>query len=340
MLELKSLVKAGVHFGHQVAKWNPKMSPYVWGIKNNIHLIDVSKTAWKLDRAAKFLEDIVAEGKSILWVGTKKQAQSSILKAGTDLKMSYVQHRWIGGTLTNYYQVRKSITKLLHLEEILNKSDSSLYTKKELSVLNKSYERLNKSVGGLRNLAWPIGAVVLVDACKENSALKEAKFAGVPVIAIVDTNSDPSMVDYVIPANDDSVRSVSLIINALIDAAARGKESLRSSKALKKETKDAKKDLKAEDVKVIEKDLQSSEIVVEDDEDNEKTLIKKTESSKKIIKKMPKKDEEGALENKKKAKAPVKARKIASTKRVISSSVGLEKEKPKTKKTSISTKKN
>ena len=220
------LVKAGVHFGHQKSRWCPKMKQYIWGYKNKVHLIDVSKTAFQLDKAERFLESVAAEGKTVLWVGTKKAASKSIQDVATKLEMSYVNNRWLGGTLLNFSQVKKSLTRLLHYEDILAKSESNpFYTKKELNLYRKIADKLEKTVGGIRKLTLPIGAIVIVDVNKEQSAVKEAVLMGIPVVGIVDTNSDPSLVDFVIPANDDSPQSVSLLINYLADAVTRGKET-------------------------------------------------------------------------------------------------------------------
>jgi small subunit ribosomal protein S2 len=222
MIDFRRLAKAGVHFGHQTSRWNPKMAPYIWGHKSGVHLIDVSKTAHQLEKASKFLESLAAEGKQILWVGTKKAAQDAIGTIGKTIHMPYVTHRWIGGTLTNSSQVRKSITRLLHFEDIISKAEQSPYTKKELNMYQKIVDRLLKSIGGIRTLRWPVGAVVLVDVRKEQTALKEARSMGIPVVALVDTNGDPSLVDYVIPANDDSPKSVQIVVQYLAEAAQKG----------------------------------------------------------------------------------------------------------------------
>jgi small subunit ribosomal protein S2 len=223
MVDLKKLIEAGVHFGHQTWRWNPKMRPYIWGSKNAVHLIDVSKTARQLEKAAQFLESMAAQGKSILWVGTKKPAQRVVEEIGQRLKQPYVTHRWIGGTLTNFPQVKKSVTKLLHYEDVLSKAEQYPYTKKELGLFQKMIDRYLKSVGGIRTLSWPVGAIVVVDVKKEQTAVREAAAAGVPVVALVDTNSDPSLVDYVIPANDDIPRSIAVITGYLAEAVERGK---------------------------------------------------------------------------------------------------------------------
>jgi len=228
-VDFKELVKAGVHFGHQTSRWCPKMAPYIWGYKNNVHLIDVSKTAYQLEQAARFLEGIAAEGKSILWVGTKKPAQAIMQEVATKLEMPFVNHRWVGGTLSNRPQVRKSVTKLLHFEDILSKSEKfPLYTKKEFNVFQKIAGRLEKNVGGIRNLHWPLGALVVVDVSKERSAIKEAASMGIPVVAIVDTNGDPSMVNFVIPGNDDAPRAIKVVIDYLFEAVEAGIASAKA----------------------------------------------------------------------------------------------------------------
>jgi small subunit ribosomal protein S2 len=225
MIDFRKLVQAGVHFGHQAARWVPKMSPYIWGVKNKVHLIDVSKTAYQLEKAARFLQEVASEGKQILWVGTKKPARNVIQEVATKLGMPYVNHRWVGGTLSNYSQVKKSVTRLLHYEDVLEKSEKyPHYTKKELNEIKKSVDRLAGIVGGIRTLTWPVGAIVLVDVNKEQSALKEAVKVGVPVVALVDTNADPSLVDYVIPANDDAPRSIAVILEYLQQAVEEGRQ--------------------------------------------------------------------------------------------------------------------
>ena len=247
------LVKAGVHFGHQKSRWCPKMEQYIWGYKNKVHLIDVSKTAFQLDKSEKFLESIAAEGKTVLWVGTKKAASKIIHDIAVKLNQPYVNHRWLGGTLLNFSQVRKSLTRLLHYEDILAKSElNPFYTKKELNLYKKTADKLEKAVGGVRKLSLPVGAIVIVDVSKEQSAVKEAVLMGVPIVGIVDTNSDPSLVDFVIPANDDSVQSITLILNYLADAVVRGRD------AAAKKVKDAK------DAQITKQGVKEPVVVVEE----------------------------------------------------------------------------
>lgn len=224
MIDLKVLIKNGVHFGHQTSKWSPKMQPYIWGYKNNIHLINVSATAYLLEKAASFLGSMAAEGKCILWVGTKKAAQDIIENASKDLNCPYVKYRWVGGTFSNFRQVKKSVAKLLHYKDIIAKSEQFHYNKKELNTIQKRIDRLEKNVGGIQQLTWPIGAVVVVDVKKEHVCVKEAIAMGIPVVALVDTNSDPSLIQYPIPANDDAPRSIGVIISYLVDAVKQGFE--------------------------------------------------------------------------------------------------------------------
>ncbi len=228
---IKQLVEAGVHFGHLVSRWCPKMKPYIWGHRNKVHLIDVSMTARHLEKAAKFLESVAAEGKQILWVGTKKAAQDVIRSAASRTHMPYVDHRWIGGTLTNKEQVNKSIARLQHHEDIIEKSvEFPHYTKKEYNVFQKVAQRLEKNVGGIRTLRWPIGALIVVDVLKEAAAIREANQMGVPVIALVDTNGDPSLVDFVIPGNDDAPKAISFVLAYLADAVERGQAAFVEKK--------------------------------------------------------------------------------------------------------------
>ncbi len=288
MVDFKDLVKAGVHFGHQTSRWNPRMAPYIWGHRHGIHLIDVSKTAQSLENAAKFLESVVAEGKPVLWVGTKKSAQEAVENLAKELKMPYVSHRWIGGTLTNFPQVKKSVTKLLHFEDIIARSAQFPYTKKELLTFQKIVDRLESNVGGIRSLSWPIGAIVIVDVRKEKTTLSEANQAGIPVVALVDTNSDPSLIDYVIPGNDDSPKAVNFIINFLGEAVKRGiAEALRKQQ----ETKKAKADKAVEAAKKVAAPVQEDVIGVEVAEEDEFDSLEQKKAKKKIVKIT--KDEEG-----------------------------------------------
>ncbi len=230
MIDFRDLIQAGLHFGHQKSRWCPKMAPYIWGHRNGVHLIDVSKIAFNLEKSAQFLESVAAKGETILWVGTKKSAKSMVESIGRNLNMPYVSHRWVGGTITNFYQVKKAVTKYLHLLDVIKKADDSMYTKKECVVFQKAADRLGRTVGGLIDLKMPVGAIVLIDVKKEATALQEAVSAGVPVVALVDSNGDPSGVDFVIPGNDDSPKAIKFVLDYLAAGAARGldKKSLQA----------------------------------------------------------------------------------------------------------------
>ncbi len=214
MINLKDLLKAGVHFGHKTSRWSPKMNPFIWGSKNKIHLINIAKTGFLLERSGKFLQKVASQGKCILFIGTKKAAQNPILEITTRLNYPYVTNRWIGGTLTNFDQVKKAITRLLHLRDVVKKPTEH-YKKKELSMIQKEIGRLEKNIGGILNLTYPPGAIIVVDAKKERSAIREAVNANIPIISMVDTNTDPANINFVIPANDDSPRSITFILEYL-----------------------------------------------------------------------------------------------------------------------------
>lgn len=286
MIDFKDLLKAGVHFGHKTSFWNAKMRPYIWGSKNRIHLIDISKTAFLLEHTGKQLKEIATNGGSILWVGTKKAAREPIIKAAKSLKMPYVINRWIGGTLTNYTQIKKAITRYLHLQDIIKKADSH-YTKKEKVMLQKQLERLERNIGGIVDLAYPPAAVVIVDAKREHSALKEANGVNVPVAAIVDTNTDPEGINFVVPANDDSPKSISFIISYLADCIAEGQKLAKDKK------EKAKAAIQAEKAKKIapkpKKDPASPKKGYAATEAPKKTPVKKVAETKETV---PKKVEE------------------------------------------------
>lgn len=229
MIDIKDLLKAGVHFGHKTSRWSPKMNPFIWGSKNKIHLIDIAKTSFLLERAGNYLKNVAAQGKSILFIGTKKAAQKSVHDVATKLNESYVTNRWIGGTLTNFDQVKKAITRLLHLQDVIKKP-TDRYKKKEISMLQKEVDRLEKNIGGILNLGFPPGAIVVVDAKKEASSIREALNANVPVISMVDTNTDPTGINLVIPSNDDSPRSIAFILEYLAAMIEEGKKTYIKNK--------------------------------------------------------------------------------------------------------------
>ena len=223
VVTMKELLEAGVHFGHQTRRWNPKMEPYIFGSRNGIHIIDLQKTVQLMDVAYEFIRDTVAEGKTILFVGTKKQAQEAIYEEATRCGMFYVNHRWLGGTLTNFHTIRKSIEKLKRLERLEESPESQGLTKKELIKLTKKREKLRRNLGGIKDMEELPGAIFIVDPKREEIAVREARKVGIPIVAIVDTNCDPDLIDYVIPGNDDAIRAVRLFSSKIADAVLEGK---------------------------------------------------------------------------------------------------------------------
>ncbi len=213
-LDLQGMLKAGMHFGHKTSRWSPKMRPFIWGAKNKIHLIDISKTALLLERTGSILKDLASQGGQFLFIGTKKPAQSLVKKTASSLSMPYVINRWIGGTLSNFDQVKKAVTRLLYLRDVMKKP-SALYKKKELTMIQKDIFRLEKNIGGILDLTYPPAAIIVIDAKKERSAVKEAARLGIPVIAMVDTNTDPEGISMIIPSNDDSPKAISFVLEYL-----------------------------------------------------------------------------------------------------------------------------
>lgn len=215
-ISIKDLVEAGTHFGHQTRRWNPKMRVYIFGEKNNIHIIDLAKTLQQLRIACNTVQEVVSNKKSILFVGTKKAAKTTIKEEAERAGEFYVCERWLGGSLTNLATIRQSIKKLDRIEKRIAAGGDGL-TKKELSLLSKEKEKLEKNLSGLRGMRKLPGLLVIVDPSKENLAVLEAKKLGIPVMALVDTNCNPDNVDYVIPGNDDAQRSIKLILQTLVD---------------------------------------------------------------------------------------------------------------------------
>ncbi len=215
---MKQLLEAGVHFGHQTRRWNPKMAEYIFTERNGIYIIDLQKTVKKLNEAYLFARDISAEGKDILFVGTKKQAQDSVKEEAIHCEMPYVNARWLGGMLTNFRTIRRRINRLAQLRTMRDDGTFELLPKKEVIKLNLEIEKLEKFLGGIENMQKLPGAMFIVDPRKERIAVQEAKKLGIPIIAIVDTNCDPDEIDAVIPGNDDAIRAVKLIASTIAAA--------------------------------------------------------------------------------------------------------------------------
>lgn len=221
---ITEMVQAGVHYGHQTRKWNPKMKPYLMKDKGGIFIINLEETVRCLDKASSFLTQLASKGKKILFVGCKRQAQDAVREAAEAIGQYYVNHRWLGGTLTNLSTIRRSVERLQYLEDIEKSAEFKKMSKKELSALGREREKLLRNLRGIRNMDKAPAAMVIVDSAKETIAVAEARRLNIPVIALVDTNADPRIIDYPIPANDDSTRSIRLILQNLVDSVAIVKE--------------------------------------------------------------------------------------------------------------------
>ena len=224
VISMKQLLEAGVHFGHQTRRWNPKMAQYIFTERNGIYIIDLQKTVRKIDEAYMFVRDLAMEGKSVLFVGTKKQAQESIEAEAKRCGMYFVNNRWLGGTLTNFRTIQTRIKKLNEIDKMEKDGQFEVLPKKEVIKLCAEREKLLKNLGGIREMKKLPGALFVVDPRKERIAVQEARILGIPIVAIVDTNCDPDEIDYVIPGNDDAIRAVKLIAGKLADAVLEGKQ--------------------------------------------------------------------------------------------------------------------
>jgi len=215
---IKEMVDAGVHYGHQTKKWNPKMKPFLMKDKAGIYIINLEETVRRLDKASDFLSKISSQGKKILFVGCKRQAQAAVAEAAQASGHYFVNHRWLGGTLTNLSTIRRSVERLNYLENIEKQTEFKAMSKKELSALGREREKLKRNLDGVRTMDKLPDAIVIVDSAKESIAVAEARRLNIPVVALVDTNADPSKVDYPIPGNDDAIRAIRLILQNLVDA--------------------------------------------------------------------------------------------------------------------------
>jgi small subunit ribosomal protein S2 len=224
VITMKQLLEAGVHFGHQTRRWNPKMKEYIFTERNGIYIIDLQKTVKKVHNAYDFVKEIAAEGGDVLFVGTKKQAQESIESEAKRAGMYFVNQRWLGGMLTNFSTIKKRIQRLRQLEKMAEDGTFDVLRKKEVIKLKHETERLEKFLGGIKDMKGIPQVLFVVDPRKESIAVREAKILGIPVVAIVDTNCDPDEVDYVIPGNDDAIRAVKLIAGAMADAVIEGRQ--------------------------------------------------------------------------------------------------------------------
>ncbi len=224
VVSMKQLLEAGVHFGHQTRRWNPKMAPYIFTERNGIYIIDLQKTVRKLEEAYMFVRDLSANGENVLFVGTKKQAQDSVREEAERAGAYYVNARWLGGMMTNFRTIRGRIARLAQLHQMAEDGTFDLLPKKEVMKFNREIEKVEKFVGGIKDMKKLPGALFIVDPRKEKIAVSEAKKLGIPVVAIVDTNCDPDDVDYVIPGNDDAIRAVKLITATMANAIIEGRQ--------------------------------------------------------------------------------------------------------------------
>lgn len=224
VISMKQLLEAGVHFGHQTRRWNPKMAPYIFTERNGIYIIDLQKTVKKVDEAYNFVREVAGEGKSILFVGTKKQAQEAVKEEALRSDMFYVNERWLGGMLTNFQTIQKRINRLRELEKMEEENVFDVLPKKEVILLRQEMTKLQKFLGGIKDMKELPGALFIIDPRKERIAVAEAKKLGIPIVAIVDTNCDPDEIDHVIPGNDDAIRAVKLLTGKMADAVIEGRQ--------------------------------------------------------------------------------------------------------------------
>ncbi len=221
---MKQLLEAGVHFGHQTRRWNPKMKPYIFGARNGIYIIDLQRTVRLFNTAYQFVVDAVAAGETVLFVGTKQQARDTIAEEADRCGMYYVNQRWLGGMLTNFKTIKQRIDRLKELDTMFEDGSINRFPKKEILVLSREREKLEKNLGGIKKMTRPPGALFVVDTQRENIAVQEANRLEIPVVAIVDTNCDPDVIDYPIPGNDDAIRAIRLVTSKIADACIEGKE--------------------------------------------------------------------------------------------------------------------
>jgi len=235
---IKQLLEAGAHFGHQTGRWNPRMKEYIFTKRNGIHIIDLEKTAVMLDKACDYIRDTVAEGKTVLFVGTKKQAQESVEEEARRCEMYYVNQRWLGGMLTNFSTIQARIDQLVRMEDQHSRGEFGRLTKKEILKISEKIEKMNRQMGGFKEMTNLPGVIFIIDPTKERIAIAEARRMGIPIVAIVDTNCNPDDVDYPIPANDDAIRAIKLICNKIAEAVIEGKSGLEQMPAILAEESD------------------------------------------------------------------------------------------------------
>ncbi len=246
VVTMKSLLEAGVHFGHQTKKWNPKMSKYIYAARNDIHIIDLQISVEQVEKAYAFVRDVAKSGKSILFVGTKKQAQDAIKEEATRCGMFYMNQRWLGGTLTNFSTIRSRIEKLNKINQMELIGQFDLLPKKEVAMLKAERDKLEANLGGIKDMTQLPGCMFVVDINNEDIAVKEARKLGIPVVGLVDTNCNPELVDYVIPGNDDAIRAIKLVASIIANAVIEANEGITFS--VEEESEEEVKEVKNEEV--------------------------------------------------------------------------------------------
>ena len=269
VVAMKQLLEAGVHFGHQTRRWDPKMAEYIFQARNGIHIIDLQKTSKKLDEAYKFIKEQAEEGKTVLFVGTKKQAQECIKEAAQRCNMYYVDQRWLGGMLTNFNTIQKRVKRLRDLEVMSEDGTFEVLPKKEVAGLRNEMEKLEKNLGGIKDMNGMPGVMFVVDPKKERIAILEAKKLGIPVVGLVDTNCNPEDVDYAIPGNDDAIRAVKLIADCMANAVIEGRQGEDAEV-----TAEMEEMVSEEEPKDIEEIASEEETTINEESEEEKTSKK------------------------------------------------------------------
>ena len=260
---MKELLEAGVHFGHQVKRWNPKMKKYIYGERNGIYIIDLQQTSQMLDDAYALVRDYASKGKNIVFVGTKKQASEIVEEEAKRASAYYINRRWLGGTLTNFETIRTRIKKLNELEELRDSGHFDRLPKKEVAVMTRQIAKLNKSLGGIKKMRGMPDLLFIVDQKRELIAIKEANKLNIPIIGLVDTNCDPEDIDYVIPGNDDAIRAIKLIAGKIADAILEGKALRESAGVTQEEAVEKVEEVKPADAGVTEEDLKGLKVKIE-----------------------------------------------------------------------------
>lgn len=271
-ISMKQLLEAGVHFGHQTRKWNPKMGKYIYQARGGVHIINLEQTVELANVAYEFVKSQVSEGKTVLFVGTKKQAQQAVKDAAAKCGMYYINSRWLGGTLTNFKTIRSRVERLNKIDQMEESGEFNLLPKKEVVLLNAEREKLQKNLGGIREMTQLPGIIFVIDPNKEHICVKEARALNIPIVGLVDTNCDPDLIDVVIPGNDDAIRSVNLIADAIADAVIEAKEGV--APAASEDTEDVK----------FEESIEKTEPIAEKDEVSEEKIETKTEETTETVK--------------------------------------------------------